>query len=54
MVQTALERFGRIDIPVNDAAVVSTVPALELTDVAWNRVIAINLMGVFLCCQKGG
>lgn len=52
MVEAAVQRFGRIDILVNDAAVVNNVPVLELTEATWNRILAINLTGVFLCCQK--
>ena len=52
MVDATVERFGRLDILVNDAAIVSNVPVLELSEEAWNRVVAVNLTGVFLCCKK--
>ena len=43
--------FGRLDILVNVAGVVSTGPAATLEEAEWDRVIDINLKGTFLCCQ---
>ena len=54
MVEAVLRRWGRIDILVNNAAVSDSAPALELTDEAWQRLIAVNLTGVFLCSQVVG
>lgn len=51
MVKEALERFGRIDVLVNNAGygfigTVETIPEEE-----WNRLISVNLGGVFLCSK---
>jgi len=54
MVEAVLRRWGQIDILVNNAAVSDSTPALELTDEAWQRMIAVNLTGVFLCSQIVG
>ena len=54
IVETVLRQWGRIDILVNNAAVSDSTPALELTDEAWQRMIAVNLTGVFLCSQIVG
>jgi 3-oxoacyl-[acyl-carrier protein] reductase len=51
MVARALEAFGRLDILVNVAGVVSTGAAATLPEAEWDRVLAINLKGTFLCCQ---
>jgi 3-oxoacyl-[acyl-carrier protein] reductase len=51
MVNAAIERFERIDILVNDAGIVDHAPLLEMSEEAWDRVIAIDLKGVFLCTQ---
>jgi 3-oxoacyl-[acyl-carrier protein] reductase len=51
MVRATKEKFGRIDILVTAAGVVSFGAAATLTEAEWDRVIAINLKGVFLCCQ---
>lgn len=44
-------RFGRIDILVNVAGVVSLGASDDVTEEEWNRVIACNLSSVFLCCK---
>jgi NAD(P)-dependent dehydrogenase (short-subunit alcohol dehydrogenase family) len=43
--------FGRLDILVNVAGVVSFGSAATLAEAEWDRVIAINLKGTFLACQ---
>lgn len=50
----AVERFGRVDVLVTAAAVQVRKPALEFTLDEWNRVLAANLTGTFLCCQAVG
>lgn len=44
-------QYGSLDIVVNVAGVVSFGSAETLPIEEWNRVIAINLTGTFLCCQ---
>lgn len=51
MVAAALGRFDRIDILVNSAGIGHAKPVLETTLEEWNRVLAINLTGQFLCAQ---
>ncbi len=47
----AKERFGRIDVLINNAGVCPVSPIAETTYEEWNRVMAVNLGGVFLCCR---
>ncbi len=48
----AVKAFGAIDILVNNAGVEShPVLAKDLTEASWDRVLNINLKGVFLCSQ---
>ncbi|MGD0128491.1 MAG: glucose 1-dehydrogenase [Terriglobia bacterium] len=54
MVETALQRFGRIDILVNNAAILITqgeTRAHELTNEVWDRTINTNLRGYWLCVK---
>lgn len=51
LVQQAVNEFGRIDILVNNAGVTSRYDLLELPEEEWERVLNINLKGVFLCTQ---
>ncbi len=51
LVAAARAEFGRIDILVNNAGVVSQVKFDELEVAEWDRVLSINLRGVFLGCR---
>jgi NAD(P)-dependent dehydrogenase (short-subunit alcohol dehydrogenase family) len=54
MVAHTVERWGRLDILINSAAVSQGVPALEMSVEEWRRVLAIDLDGTFYCCQAAG
>jgi len=51
LIRRAVEAFGRLDVLVNNAAQVMDGPALEMTEDQWDRVLAVNLKGPFLCSQ---
>jgi len=51
LVAAAAGQFGKIDILVNDAAIVPFVPWEELDFAEWRRVMSVNIDGVFLMCQ---
>ena len=53
MVDAATQRFGRLDILFNNAGVGRHIPFEDLTEVEWDRIVAINLRGVFLGCRYG-
>ena len=53
-VQLAVKKFGKIDVLVNNAGVVTVRPAEEMTEDEWDRDMDVNLKGSFLCSQVIG
>jgi len=51
MIVQVVERFGGIDLLVNNAYAAKTGPVTDLTLAEWNRVLAVNLTGAFLCAK---
>ena len=51
MMAEVIERFGRVDIAINNAGIEMKKPFLEITDDDWNKVIAVNLFGSYLVSQ---
>jgi NAD(P)-dependent dehydrogenase (short-subunit alcohol dehydrogenase family) len=51
MVRAATDRFGGLDILVNNAAISKHVPITETTMEEYESVIAVNLTGTFLACK---
>ncbi len=51
MVEKTLDRFGRIDILVNNAGIFPFVSLTEMKEADWNKVLDINLKGVFNCTK---
>ena len=47
-----IERFGRLDVLVNNAGVGSVDAFLDTPDEHWQRVIGVNLTGTFLCSRE--
>ncbi|HSR33334.1 MAG TPA: SDR family NAD(P)-dependent oxidoreductase [Anaerolineae bacterium] len=51
MVDAVVQRWGRIDILVNNAAICPFVGFLEMPEDLWEEVLDVNLKGYFLCSQ---
>jgi 3-oxoacyl-[acyl-carrier protein] reductase len=54
MTQAVLERYRTIDVLINNASLMSVLPRrswLEIPVEEWDRVMAVNLRGMFLCCR---
>ncbi len=51
-VQTIREKYGRLDLLVNNAAIRKQSPLLEMTLDEWQKIMRINLDGVFLTCRE--
>lgn len=52
MLQATVERFGRLDVMVNNAAIYTSTNLLETTPEQWAKVIGVNLTGFFYCCKR--
>ena len=51
MVKQIIEGLGKIDILVNNAGVVARAPLLEIPEEEWDRELAVDLRGVYLCIK---
>lgn len=54
LVSKVMSDFGRIDVLVNNAAVIVRKPIEDFTEEEWDRIMNTNLRGLFLCCQLVG
>jgi len=52
-VKAAVDKWGKIHVIVNDAAMMTFKPILELAEQDWERVMGVNLRSVFLFCKYG-
>jgi glucose 1-dehydrogenase len=52
MFRRAIEEFGTVDILVNNAGLQQDAPFDQLTLAQWNKVLAVNLTGQFLCARE--
>ena len=52
MVNTVVKEFGSLDILINNAGIQVESPSHEVTTVDFDRVIAVNLRGAYLCARE--
>jgi glucose 1-dehydrogenase len=50
-VDATVKKWARIDVVVNDAAMMTFKPIVELPDDDWDKVLRVNLKSVFLYCK---
>ena len=51
MVDTILQKWGKLTIGINNAGIGQWIASEEMPEADWDRMININLKGVFLCAQ---
>ena len=54
LLAAVLQRSGRADIVVNGAGINSATPFFDITEEEFDRIVRVNLKGVFLGCQVFG
>jgi glucose 1-dehydrogenase len=47
-----IKTFGRLDVLVNNAGIEKKMPFVDTPEEEWNKIIAVNLTGPFLCSQR--
>ena len=52
LIQQTVKEFGRLDVMVNNAGIEQKIPFLETPLEVWEKVISVNLTGVWLGCQE--
>lgn len=52
VVEAAVERFGAVDVWINNATVASDIPLLEMTEEQVRRDVDVNLFGGIFACQE--
>jgi meso-butanediol dehydrogenase / (S,S)-butanediol dehydrogenase / diacetyl reductase len=46
-----VNQFGRLDVSIQNAGVITIARIEDLTESEWDKIMAVNTKGVFLCCQ---
>jgi len=52
MIDEVIEAFGRIDVLVNNAGVITAAPVEEMAETEWDTVLDVNLKGIFLAARS--
>ena len=51
MARATVQTYGKLDILVNNAGIYMQADAVEMTEEDWDRILDVNLKGVFLCSK---
>jgi len=52
MYEHVAQELGEVDISVQNAGVITVARLEDMTEQEWDKVLAVNTKGVFLCCQE--
>ena len=52
MVNECINQFGRVDLLINNAGISQSVLFTDISESGWDRMMAVNLKGVFNCSQS--
>src|SRR5438045_4956080 len=51
-IDAAIKKWNRIDVVVNNAAMMTFKPVIDLSIEEWDKVLAVNLRSIFLFCKQ--
>ena len=54
LIEQTIDRFGSLDILINNAGIIRRAPAVEYSDEDWAAVLEVNLSSVFRLCRLAG
>jgi len=54
LIDKTIKKFGKLDIFVNNAGIFPNKLVLDMDLALWEKIQAVNLRGVFLCCREAG
>ncbi|HET6157540.1 MAG TPA: SDR family oxidoreductase [Dongiaceae bacterium] len=52
MYDEAERRFGKVDVSIQNAGVITIARIEDMTEAEWDKILDVNTKGVFLCCQE--
>ena len=51
LVQTAIEKFGQVDILIHNASIFSVMPFMDTPVEKWEQIVGVGQIGAFNCCR---